>query len=1202
MALRFSRGEKGATSLLFVSAVLGASVFVGSQMMRYVPLLAKQRAKQQSAIDHQIALTSAINYTKYAIKNHWCMTDAWLQDGSCSTFQTIYTHNRSFDRLILNQQSARAIQEEKLLNPMPSPLALQSISTELNWKAITENHPLYTALIPIQSSVKGVKIDVKRVTDVNLPTTGQEVIVQIRVEEFGASLTEENHAMTELFALYPQELGSYALIAQGNLILNGDAPSNYGGSDLGHLSFTQPVIRSNWKGKGLTFNSPVFTNGNIILPNSDTPGQEPRYTPVAFNDLVVLGKGTVFKDGKPFTPLAEAGLESLLNTYNPSFGGLRGGVRMQSTMDRGLAYLFQTQTLDQAAIEAATSNMKACITRNEILGDPFATAESRFVLKGPGPALDSDGTSVASYTLGLSKGNEFREATELSSKVETQTSTESATSPLIGTASVSNPSQKAVMKVAVKIGNHATVVASLGRSSTLEIPFQKLLTASDYSSLQKKYDELLSALQTKQNELNNKSGAFTTAETALQSAQNVQNQRSADLIAKQAQLTALTPPVSVDPQLAKEISTLEAEIKALETTLQGLKASEAQAQYDSAKKAYDAAQSTLATSSEKTKLDLAQATLDTARANLAAANKKVARYVELLGKKEIDRKNENTENEFLSLKSQYFETLSRSASTPGSVKYFQPQQTKAQTDLTSAQAAYDAKKASLALEAKLATMNAAQVTLSQAQALQTSTQNTLVQKQQALSEKIKQLPQPAVLSDEAKNLQSTIDTLAKQIAQQNPVPGAQSTINAASTEKTAAQTAYDAAKSAFDIVAANKTLIDTSMKPKLTLEVQPVNPGATQLQVTLKVSQAKSLFYPPSIQFWACDFGTHPGTCLDERQAQEENYKEQTGKTKSNPGPNYRLFPDFGSLAAVDSKKSSVVYSVAPVTLPDWSKPVTFSQDLKGPSFADASYKLNGENRGAKFPALPNEAEINPSQNLAGTTNCDQPKLGGDATIPAAFGATNGYDYADTSKISWGFAPLSAGVNTLVFDASTSSEEQPKPAEDNDFRVTSIAPICQIESTAMLVTGFYTCQELKILKRSKPLRIIGSFIVGKLSIDPSAFEQGISWSSIYEANAIYSLRAAKILNTRAGRSCDSPTTPFWNPKPPLSVFSDIYRCTPLSLRYLADPFTWSEVTPLCGLQQKTDSTGKKTWASATTCNLRNYPTRMTDVTYSRVYR
>lgn len=198
------------------------------------------------------------------------------------------------------------------------------------------------------------------------------------------------------------------------------------------------------------------------------------------------------------------------------------------------------------------------------------------------------------------------------------------------------------------------------------------------------------------------------------------------------------------------------------------------------------------------------------------------------------------------------------------------------------------------------------------------------------------------------------------------------------------------------------------------------------------------------------------------------------------------------------------------------------------------------------------------------------------ATASQSFGGAGwDVDFSGATRSSWNFAGDSSSVaghdpafdKTLLLDSGA----------DGVFKVYSIAKECVIAASANLITGFYTCDSLRIEARQNPLRIIGTFIVGKLQIDPSAYKAGITWSSIYHPQVTQELRAAGVLKSVSGTSCTAQKSPIWHPLPSIQEVADRMACNVISLRAKADPFQWTAVDPDCGLVSG---------ASNTTCKRR----------------
>ncbi|MNJ93277.1 hypothetical protein D3C87_109560 [compost metagenome] len=189
-----------------------------------------------------------------------------------------------------------------------------------------------------------------------------------------------------------------------------------------------------------------------------------------------------------------------------------------------------------------------------------------------------------------------------------------------------------------------------------------------------------------------------------------------------------------------------------------------------------------------------------------------------------------------------------------------------------------------------------------------------------------------------------------------------------------------------------------------------------------------------------------------------------------------------------------------------------------------------------------------------------------------SFGASDWSEsFVTQSRRAWSFTTDFVDgylPGTLVIDGTTNSY----PAafgKDPVFQIKSLVQNCVITPTANFVAGFYTCERLTIQPRSRPLRMIGTFIVGKLDIDASAYKAGIRWSTIYHPSATAELRAAGVLgklNDGTSVSCDQTLPPLWMPNVGVKTILAHFACNPVSLRK-ADPFKWTTVDPDCALDE-----------------------------------
>lgn len=186
----------------------------------------------------------------------------------------------------------------------------------------------------------------------------------------------------------------------------------------------------------------------------------------------------------------------------------------------------------------------------------------------------------------------------------------------------------------------------------------------------------------------------------------------------------------------------------------------------------------------------------------------------------------------------------------------------------------------------------------------------------------------------------------------------------------------------------------------------------------------------------------------------------------------------------------------------------------------------------------------------------------------ASFGLADwDVNYSAVTAASWSFAEPQA---SLVLSSSNSPAPPPLPGvPDLRFLVRSIVDDCTIQSSATLVTGFFLCRNLTIESRTSPLEIIGTMIIGqRLDVHPDAIKAGITWRSIFHPEAVKRLRnpSIAILKPVSPYTCESTSTPLWNPFADATKRESDRTCSPLNLRERANPFSWTTVNPDCGLQ------------------------------------
>jgi hypothetical protein len=146
------------------------------------------------------------------------------------------------------------------------------------------------------------------------------------------------------------------------------------------------------------------------------------------------------------------------------------------------------------------------------------------------------------------------------------------------------------------------------------------------------------------------------------------------------------------------------------------------------------------------------------------------------------------------------------------------------------------------------------------------------------------------------------------------------------------------------------------------------------------------------------------------------------------------------------------------------------------------------------------------------------------------------------------------------------------PPNRANFQPWSIVKDCDVKNDANLVAGFITCDTLTIEDRTKPLLMIGTFVVKNLVVADTALKAGVTWMSIYNPNALSPLRVSGILRTKTGSglACTDFIThaPIWDQQSPtVPMLQDMSSCNALYLRSTAQPFQWTAFDPDCGVLQ-----------------------------------
>lgn len=196
-------------------------------------------------------------------------------------------------------------------------------------------------------------------------------------------------------------------------------------------------------------------------------------------------------------------------------------------------------------------------------------------------------------------------------------------------------------------------------------------------------------------------------------------------------------------------------------------------------------------------------------------------------------------------------------------------------------------------------------------------------------------------------------------------------------------------------------------------------------------------------------------------------------------------------------------------------------------------------------------------------------------------------DFSASAFTSWNYNPVSRKFQYTPYsgskvDWSDIAAANPKKfflnsltineSNQNIFHVYSVVDKCVIDASADVAMGFLVCRQLFIKSRTKPLKMIGTFVVDYINIDPTAINKGVDWYNVFHRTSIKHLQARKILPSFNYCSID-PLRPLWVPNPTAIEVLKQKECSPYAIAKLSDPFTWSTFNPKCGLES---SKSKKT--------------------------
>jgi hypothetical protein len=381
--------------LSFVSILL---YFLASTVL----LLSKQSQRKLNLTEGRMVVYSLLDYTIYGIKQRWCFDDNWLPAQDCK-----FEHPRSVERLIMNQDSERVfnqmVEDKVIVGTIPNPVRLKRIeSSEISLKNLLPAHPLQQIIGPIAAThdLATAKIIITHDPRVRLANGGRHIFLRIDVEvkdSSGKVVLWQDLPMkgTSSLGVFPRELGTFTLIVANDLDLANSSNLKAGDAAI-HMFDKKSEVPPK---KGIVFESPVFVNGNLVLPDPSPQAKvdDPQYTPVTFVEKLFLGGGQVFRSGDRFRPKTAGSAADQTWDGVLEIGGLQRGIEMDGGRDLGLDILSGKSTTNPPD----ETLVKQCLSLVAVKSNLSYTSNSHLAAVSKGGDL----ATGARYRLGLSDKN-----------------------------------------------------------------------------------------------------------------------------------------------------------------------------------------------------------------------------------------------------------------------------------------------------------------------------------------------------------------------------------------------------------------------------------------------------------------------------------------------------------------------------------------------------------------------------------------------------------------------------------------------------------------------------------------------------------------------------------------------------------------------------------------------------------------------------
>ena len=408
-------------SIVTVLGVIGLGLAGVTYLIKDgLPKLQSEKKKIDSQLNYRIFISSLNDYIVHGIREKWCINyedgrSDLLLSNACSSstpMEEIVTYPGNLERILwgaetigttvttapslensdnilaLNYQRFHSTPQKtnKLLeyNQVAPPGGKLTFKiTQKIIEDMNESHPLYIMSRKIKDCVDSINVEVFQVKDFANLASGDERKIGIKIstdikKTRLSCMSVKTAESISYYTFYPRRLHTFSLIKYG---------------DLDGSYFNE-------------FHGPVYVAGNFKLPKT---ADEKELTTIFYNSLTLgvynggsinnkLVPGVVVNNGNAFS-FKDWGhpYKSKQDTY-PGFRGFLGGVRLDSSEDKGFYNLFDHTSKTAANVE----QLEACIADNEAQLKKSKNADSELVYQAL--ALNSDQTAIK---LSFTKLNRF---------------------------------------------------------------------------------------------------------------------------------------------------------------------------------------------------------------------------------------------------------------------------------------------------------------------------------------------------------------------------------------------------------------------------------------------------------------------------------------------------------------------------------------------------------------------------------------------------------------------------------------------------------------------------------------------------------------------------------------------------------------------------------------------------------------------------